>query len=198
MFTRPSRTLVALALPLALVVAACSSSKNSPGSSADASTKNSLSASAATAKAATGNAPAPPAAATSSAVTTDDGSHYTVTVTPKAPDTNATCATVNSPGHLIIPFTVTVKNNNAKKSAQPKLGFAVSDAGNTQPEVVAVSVPPVCIDFILTGDMLDPNAVATYQGSISNATSSTKLTINVNNNAPGTAPNFPVPLFTGK
>jgi hypothetical protein len=92
---------------------------------------------------------------------------------------------------------MTVKNDNGTKSPQPKIGFQVSDTGNTQPEVVAVSVPPVCLDFILTGEMLDPSAVATYNGSIANATPTTKFTVNVNNNAPGTPPNFDVPLFAG-
>src|SRR5881394_1026550 len=98
------------------------------------------------------------------ACSSDNGNHYTVTVTPKAPNNNATCAGINSSGHLIIPFTVTVKNNNGKEVPQPKLGFALSDTGNTQPEVVAVSIPPVCIDFILAGEKLAPNAVATYEG----------------------------------
>jgi hypothetical protein len=195
---RRTRALTGLLLPLALVVAACSSSK-SPAANGNAGTKNSISTGggADSSKAATAKAPSPPAAPTTQAVTTDDGNHYTVTVTPKAPDTNATCADVNSPGRLIIPFTMTVKNDNDKKAPQPKIGFQLSDPGNTEPEIVAVSIPPVCVDFIFTGDMLDPNAVATYNGSITNGTPTTKLTVNVNNNGPGTPPNFDVPLFAG-
>jgi hypothetical protein len=196
--TRPVRTLAALLLPLSLVVAACSSSKDaSPGSNVAAGSKNSIGNSIGTGKANTASAPSGPAAALTTAVVTDDGGHYTVTVTPKAPDNNATCATVNSSGHLIIPFTVTVRNDSGKEAPQPKLGFAVADAGNTQPEIVAVSVPPVCIDFVLTGEKLPAGGVATYQGSISNGTATTKLTVNVNNSAPGTPASFPVPIFAG-
>jgi hypothetical protein len=201
---RPTRALTALLLPLALLVAACSSSK-SPATSSNAGTKNSISNGGANAstgggssdKAATAKAPSPPAAPLTQSVATDDGNHYTVTVTPKAPDTNAVCATVNAPGHMIIPFTMTVKNDNGAKAPQPGLGFQLSDPGNNQPEVVAVSIPPVCVDFILTGEALEAGAVATYEGSIGNATPTTKLTVNVKNNAPGTPPSFDVPLFAG-
>src|SRR5207245_9082331 len=96
-----------------------------PGAGDQAGTTNSISNSPGTAKAATAQAPSPPAGATSQAVTTDDGNHYTVVVTPKSPNTNATCAGINSSGHLIIPFTVTVKNESGKEVPQPKLGFAV-------------------------------------------------------------------------
>ena len=123
MFVRPARTLAALILPLALVVAACGSDKKSPTVSDQASSKNSIGNSAGTAKAPTAQAPSPPAAPTVAAITTDDGNHYTVTVTPKAPDSKAACGGVNNVGHLIVPFTLSVKNDATTQVPQPGLGL---------------------------------------------------------------------------
>ena len=184
--------MAAISLPLALIAGACSSSKKaatttgsngSPGSTA-ATSKGSASAS----------APGAPAAPTKTSVVTEDGSKYTVTLTPKAPDPKAACANPAGAGRLVIPFSLAIQNDNPKDAAEPKLGVRVDDNG-ARDEVAAINVQGQCIDFTLVGNRIAQGATTTYEGSASNVTATSTLVLNINNGGPGQASSVTVPLF---
>ena len=159
--------------------AACSSSKkNTSGGGGSSQT---------TVKAAT--APSGPASPTTIKLATQSGGHYTVTVTPKAPDPKAACA---QGGGLVVPFTVDIKNEDAKQADEPYLGFVVDSGGQKGP-VVAIDVQNNCIDFTLQKTTMDASSTHTYQGSLSGATANTKMILNLlDNNGQSTQS---VPLF---
>jgi hypothetical protein len=160
------RSLV-LFLAVLMAMAACSSKKKTPSAAVVPTTVKVT------------QATIPPAAASTADITTPDGNHYTVTITPAA--TTSSGCTTQAPvaGRYSVPFTVTQKNDGAKPAPEYRMRFDTDDpaAPAAGQEVVAVKVVNTCVDYTAPGTTIDPGKSVSYDGVANNVSAQAKLKV---------------------